>query len=186
MKAADARRWIAFSMASLILGAIWMWFSAVPAGATTGGKIPAPQQGFLAPDFTLSTPEGEAYSLSDLRGQAVLINLWASWCRPCRAEMPAMQRIYEEYHSFGFEILAVNVTNQDSIPAAVAFAEEYGLEFPILLDLDGVVSRDYLLRALPSSFFVNRDGVIEEVVIGGPMAEALLRIRVEQLIGAAQ
>jgi peroxiredoxin len=100
--------------------------------------------------------------------------------------MPAMQRVYEEYKDQGFEILAVNATNQDSVEAALAFAQLYSLTFPIVMDTDGSVSRAYNLRALPSSFFIGADGVIQEVVIGGPMAEALLRVRVEQLLAGVR
>lgn len=128
--------------------------------------------------------DGKSFTLSDLRGQAVLINLWASWCVPCRSEMPAMQRVYEDLRAEGFEILAVNATNQDSRTAAQAFVNEMGLSYPILMDVDGLVSRQYGLRALPTSFFVAPDGIIQEVVVGGPMGEALLRIRVEQLLEA--
>ena len=177
-----AQRWTFFSLAILILAAGWVWASRAPAGSTTAGAIPAPRQGFLAPDFSLGTSTGETIHLAGLRGRPVLINLWASWCAPCRAEMPALQRVYEDYQDQGITILAVNATDQDQVDKAIAFGQEYGLTFPILFDLDGSVSRQYLLRALPTSFFVDPQGIIREVVVGGPMSEALLRIRVEQLL----
>lgn len=96
--------------------------------------------------------------------------------------MPAMQKAYEAYQDQGFVILAVNATNQDSRQDAVDFAGQYGLTFPILLDTSGEVSSLYQLRSLPTSFFIDRHGVIQEVVIGGPMSEALLRTRVQQLM----
>ena len=96
--------------------------------------------------------------------------------------MPAMQRIYEDYGEKGLIILAVNATNQDDPDAAMAFAQEHKLTFPILLDLDGRASDVYQIQALPSSFFIDANGMIREVVIGGPMSEALLRVRVEQLL----
>ena len=170
------------ALITLMLGAIWIGVSAVPPGQTTQGKIPAPRAGFVAPDFTLSTLDGESITLSALEGHPVVVNLWASWCGPCRAEMPALQRVYEAYRDSGLLILAVNATNQDSETAAQAFVTENGLTFPILLDLDGAASRLYELRALPSTYFIRPDGIIEEVVIGGPMAEALLRTRVETLL----
>ena len=169
----------------LLLGAAWIALSAVPDGSTTAGAIPAPQKGFLAPDFNLQTLNGESLRLSDFRGQPVLINLWASWCPPCRAEMPAMQSVYETYKDQGFVILAVNATNQDSKADAAAFVAEYQLTFPVLLDINGEVSQAYQLRSLPTSFFVNREGIITEVIIGGPMAEALLMTRVENLLQEA-
>jgi len=171
----------------LLLGAAWIWLSAATPGSTTAGEIPAPQEGFLAPDFTLQTLGGEEITLSELRGTPLLINLWASWCGPCRAEMPAMQRIYEKYAvtESSFTILAVNATNQDNPNSAATFVAEHGLTFPILMDIDGSVSASYQLRSLPTSFFVNRQGIIEEIVIGGPMSEALLQTRVENLLEEA-
>lgn len=166
----------------LLAGLLWIWASAAPEGATTSGGIPAPQAGFLAPDFSLTTLDGETITLSDLRGQVVLLNIWASWCPPCRAEMPAMQRVWEEYQKQGVMVLAVNSTAQDTLADAQAFVTDNGLTFPIPLDTDGEVTRLYRVSSLPTSFFIGADGVIREVVIGGPMAEALLRSRVEQII----
>ena len=154
----------------------------MPPGASTQGKIPAPRQGFLAPDFELTTSTGETVRLSDLRGKPLIVNFWASWCEPCRYEMPAMQRVYQEYSGQGLEILAVNSTSQDTLQAALDFAAQQGLTFPILLDQQGAVSSSYRVQALPSTFFVRPDGVIQEVVVGGPISEALLRTRVERLL----
>ena len=165
----------------LLLGALWIPLTALDAEAASEAQA-APYAGFYAPDFSLESATGETVSLSDLRGQPVLVNLWASWCGPCRAEMPAMERVYERYQDQGFVILAVNATNQDSHAAALAFYEELGLNYPLLFDVDGAASTAYQLRALPSSFFILPDGRIQEVVIGGPMAEALLIIRVEALL----
>ncbi len=112
----------------------------------------------------------------------MLINLWTSWCPPCKAEMPALQRVYEDYQEQGLEILAVNATNQDRLADAAAFAGQLGLTFPILFDEDGEVSLLYQLRSLPTTYFIDRQGIIQDVVIGGPMSEALLRIRIDQLL----
>lgn len=166
----------------LILGLAWIFVSADKTGTSTAGLIPAPQQGFLAPDFELKTTTGKTIRLSDLRGQGVLVNLWATWCPPCRAEMPAIEKIYNEYKDDGLVVLAVNMTYQDTFSNIGPFADEYALTFPILLDETGGVGSAYQLRSLPSSFFINREGIINEVVIGGPMAEALLRTRVEEIL----
>jgi peroxiredoxin len=177
--------WVYAYILVLLAGAAWIWLSRAPAGEVTQGRVPAPQAGFLAPDFSLVTTAGETITLSELRGRPVLVNVWASWCPPCRAEMPAMERAYRDFRSQGFQILAVNATNQDDPAKAEAFAQERGLSFPILLDQDGGVSRLYRVSSLPTSFFVDTQGVIHEVVIGGPMAEALLRIRIQQLLSQA-
>jgi peroxiredoxin len=166
----------------LIAGFAWIVASADKSGISTSGKIPAPQQGFLAPDFELNTPEGETVRLSDLRGQAVLVNLWATWCPPCRAEMQSIEKVYQEYRDEGFTVLAVNMTQQDDPSAIMPFVAEQGLTFPILLDETGEVAKAYQMQSLPSSYFIRRDGVINEVVIGGPMSEALLRTRIEDIL----
>ena len=166
----------------LVSGLAWIFASADRSGQSTGGLIPAPQQGFLAPDFTLESTTGESITLSDLRGKAVLINLWATWCPPCRAEMPAIEEVYNQYKEEGFVVLAINMTYQDTFANIAPFMDEYGLTFPILLDKTGSIGTAYQLRSLPSSFFIDRDGMISEVVIGGPMAEALLRTRVEAIL----
>ena len=166
----------------LVFGLVWIGVGTQLPGGTSSKGIPAPQEGFKAPDFTLSTPEGDSYTLSELEGRPILINLWASWCGPCRQEMPAMQKLYEEYEDDGFIVLAVNTTQQDNYEAAVGFANELGLTFPILMDIDGYVSDLYQLRATPTSFFVDTEGIIQEVVLGGPMAEALLVTQVENLL----
>jgi thiol-disulfide isomerase/thioredoxin len=172
------------SVGILLLGAAWIALSAPPQG-TTQGRIPAPRQGFLAPPLSLAALDGSQFDLQGLRGSPVLLNFWASWCPPCKAEMPAMEEIYRAYRDAGFIVLAVNVTSQDSQSAAAAFAADYSLTFPILLDLDGAVSRLYQARSLPATYFIDRQGIIQEVVIGGPMSEALLRTRVEKLLEEA-
>ena len=166
----------------LLLGLAWIFVSADKSNTSTAGKVPAPQQGFLAPDFELKTTTGETIKLSDLRGQAVLVNLWATWCPPCRAEMKSIEKVYNEYKDQGLVVLAVDMTYQDDPTQIASFVAAQGLTFPILLDETGAVGKSYHLRSLPSSFFINRDGIITKVVIGGPMAEALLRTRVEEIL----
>ena len=166
----------------LMLGFAWIFVSADRSGASTSGKIPAPQQGFLAPNFELKTPKGETVKLSDLHGQAVLVNLWATWCPPCRAEMETIEKVYQEYQDQGFTVLAVNMTYQDEPLKVMPFVTEHRLTFPILLDETGDMANSYQLKSLPSSYFINREGIINEVVIGGPMSEALLRTRVEGIL----
>ncbi len=172
---------IIFYVLILVTGASWIALSSDRTPTPTSGNI-APQAGFTAPDFTLKTSDGETYTLSDFRGQAVLVNLWATWCPPCRAEMPAIDKMYQEYKDQGLIVLAIDMTYQDDPSAVVPFAKEYGLTFPVLLEETGDVASAYQLRSLPSSYFINRTGVIQEVVIGGPMSEALLRTRIEQIL----
>ena len=182
----DSKRWAGITLVILVVGAGWIGLSAVPAYSTTGGLIPSPKEGFLAPDFTLETLDGGEITLSELRGQPVILNLWASWCPPCRAEMPALQRVYEANRESGLEILAVNMTSQDSQSSAETFVDQNALTFTIPLDRLGLVSNIYQSRALPSTFFVDRQGVIQKVVIGGPMSEVLIVSEVEMLLSEGE
>ena len=131
--------------------------------------------GAEAPDIRYPDLRGEEIALSELRGQVVLVNVWATWCGPCRVEMPSMQRLYEEMSDDGFQILAVSI---DAAPGerdasgniggdVRAFVEEYGLTFPILLDPAGTVQRTYQTTGVPESFLVDGDGVIRRKVAGG-------------------
>jgi len=179
----DGRRWSGLILALAILGGAWTWMSRLPAVATTNGAPPpSPREGFSAPDFTLDLLGGGQVRLADLRGKVVMVNFWATWCPPCRAEMPAIEKIYRAYKDLGLEVLAVNTTDQDSESAAADFIEEFGLTFPVPLDRTGAVSASYILRGLPSTYFIDRKGVIRAVVVGGPMSEALIQSKVEELL----
>ncbi len=178
--------WALFSGAILALSAAWIAFSMPAPGSTTNGKIPAPRQGFLAPDFELQDTAGNSLRLSDLQGRPVLLNFWASWCPPCQAEMPAMEQVYQAYAAQGFVVLAVNTTYQDGETEALQFMQSHGLTFPVLFDRSGTTSHQYDTRALPTSYFIAPSGIIQEVVVGGPMSEALLRSQVERLLKEGQ
>jgi thiol-disulfide isomerase/thioredoxin len=177
-----SRSWFAFIALVVVAGVAWIWLSAVRAASTTEGRISSPREGFLAPDFDVDLLGGGEIALSELKGKAVIVNLWASWCPPCREEMPAMHRVYEANRGRGLEIMAVNMTWQDSEKAAADFVSQFALTFPIPLDRDGFIARKYLLRALPSTFFVDREGVIQKVIIGGPISEATIQTTVEELL----
>lgn len=164
----------------LALGLAWIWLSRAPAGLEPARA--ALQAGFQAPGFSLTTLSNENIDTESLRGKVILVNLWASWCPPCRAEMPAFERAYQQYKNQGLVILAVNSTIQDDLQKAKKFVAEYNLTFPILLDSQGTVTRLYQVQALPLSVFVGRDGTIREIIPGGPMDEALLRTRIETLL----
>lgn len=138
----------------------------------------APVMGALAPDFTLFEVEGEQISLSDFRGQPVLINFWATWCGPCRLEMPAIQERFERYKDEGFVVLAVDFDEPAS--DVRAYGKGLGLTFNLLLDPGAEVQKLYRNRSYPSSFFVDAEGVIQVQHIGvmteGQIDENLAKI----------
>ena len=176
------RVFIWVSLALLLLGGAWIAASALPPGALVAGSVAAPRAGLLAPDFELQTLDGSSMSLSDLRGQVVIVNVWTSWCPPCKREMPAFQRVYQEYESRGLVILAVDAFQQDILEDVRLFVNNNALTFPILLDERSEVLSTYQISAFPSTFFVDQEGVIRKVVIGA-VSEPLLRSQVEEMLG---
>ncbi|WP_153733467.1 peroxiredoxin family protein [Sporosarcina obsidiansis] len=135
--------------------------------AENAGK-PGLTKGDLAPDFELTTLTGETVKLSDYRGKKVMLNFWASWCPPCRTEMPHMETYYNEYKdSSNMEILAVNMTKteKNKEDSAKAFVEEYQLTFPILLDTKSEVMKTYGVKVYPTTYILNTEGVITDKVM---------------------
>ncbi len=114
-----------------------------------------------APDFTLRNPEGETVSLSDFAGHPLLINFWATWCPPCRFEMPLFQQTYEKLKDDGFVVLAVDV--QEGPEEVKEYIQEMGLTFPVVLDRSGSVSNTYRVTGLPTSVFVDADGIVTNI-----------------------
>ncbi len=135
----------------------------------------APTVGLPAPDFRLSTLAGESTRLSDLRGRPVLLNFWASWCEPCRSEMPAIAEARTVHRHTGLEVLAVNLRDQERGRDVQRFVEESGLSFPILLDAKGKVRRLYRIRAVPATIFVDSSGIVRFIHAGPLTTPALAR-----------
>lgn len=134
----------------------------------------------VAQDFTLPTLNGEPVSLSDARGKITIVNFWATWCPPCREEMPHMQSFYEKHHE-DVEILAVNVTNMDDgRPIIERFVQEHELTFPILLDESGEVGLMYEVMTLPTSYILDTEGRVFQKIVGA-MDEQVMNELVEAL-----
>ncbi|MBN1937233.1 MAG: TlpA family protein disulfide reductase [Anaerolineae bacterium] len=131
------------------------------------------RKGDIAPDFTLDSLNGDPVSLSQFRGQPVLINFWAVWCGFCRVEMPDIQKVYDAYKDQGFVVLGINVG--EDAQHVEPFVQETGVTFPLLFDRDGQVMRAYRMRGLPSTIIIDADGVIRTIHIG--------LIDQEQLVG---
>ncbi len=141
--------------------------------------------GALAPNFKLWDLRGRPVSLSDYRGKVVLVNFWATWCGPCKVEMPAMERLYREFSGQGFEILAVS-TDAQGVAVTRPFKESMGLTFPILHDSDYRVGFRYGARTLPMSFVVDGRGVVRHRIFGArdwhsPEARRLVQSLVSDL-----
>ena len=125
------------------------------------------QIGQVAPDFELQDKSGKSYSLSSLRGKVVLVNFWATWCPPCRAEIPSMETMYKNYsQQGGLELLAINVEPEG--PGIIdEFSKNYPHSFPVIFDLDARVQNKYGVYKFPETFVINKKGIIVERVIGG-------------------
>ncbi len=123
-----------------------------PVGAKLGAQ---------AVDFTLKDLEGQEVSLSDYKGKKVFLNFWATWCNPCKEEMPEMEKIHQKYEDVA--ILAINLDTDEDIQG---FMDEHGLSFKALLDVDEVVNKQYQVVSIPTSFFIDEEGIIRKKVQG--------------------
>ena len=165
-----------------LLAAAWTVFTRPAPGAPVAADMSAPQVGFTAPAFSFQALDGQRENLADLRGRAVVLNFWASWCPPCRAEMPAVQTVYVHYRDRGLVVLAVDAGAQDSPANMQTFLDGFAHSYIILRDESGALNRLYAVGALPTTYFIGRDGKVHDLVIGGPLSEAGLSARVEALL----
>ena len=127
---------------------------------------------YAAPELTLTTTTGTPASLAEYRGQVVLVNLWATWCPPCKEEMPALEAFYRKYNDQGFVIVAIN--DGDPEPEVIQFVKDYGLSFPVWLDPTYIATEQaFKTLNLPSSFVIDRKGTIVLSWVGGINSRAL-------------
>ena len=165
------RQWFA------VVGILAVLAGLIAVGWTVRGRFLPVEVGTVAPDFAARTLEGEEARFAALDGEVVLLNVWATWCPPCREEMPSMQRLYEELGPEGLRIVAVSVDAPVGVLGAsgerggdvAAFATEYGLTFDIWHDPSGRIQQTYRVTGLPESFLIDRDGRIVKKDIGGVM-----------------
>ena len=137
-------------------------------------------RGEAAPTFELATLDGTELDLAQIAGEnkIVLVNFWATWCQPCRLEMPQLERIYDEYHSQGLEILAISAEDPSTIEA---FLAEHPYSYPILVDPDRVVSERYGIEAIPTTVMIDADGKVIRVRTGlSPILEAEIKRLMER------
>ena len=129
-------------------------------------KPPAIAVGAVAPDFSFPDLEGKTISLSDYKGKLVLLNIWATWCRPCVDEMPSIEKLYNKFKQEDFKILAVSIDTQGK-KAVDPFMKFHELTFTALLDPRGTIQRAYRATGIPESFIIDKNGIIIDKVIGG-------------------
>lgn len=154
---------------------------ALPAELNPTGDDPSTEVGKPAPDFLLQTPDGSDLRLTDLRGKPVLVNFWASWCTPCREEMP---RIVRAYDAAGGEFVVVAIDLQENDAIIRDFAADFGMTFPIAIDRTGEVGQTWRIggpvQGIPSSYFIDAQGVMRARVFG-PLSDDSLRENLEAL-----
>jgi thiol-disulfide isomerase/thioredoxin len=195
-------RQVAGALGVVVVAAVVLTIASAPLGSTTpglpnpaasayllGSPIPGLRVGDLAPElagtasdgstFVLTDLEGNAIRLAELRGRAVWVNFWASWCPPCQAETPILREIDEGFRDRGLSLVAVQV--QQTVDDGLAYADRYGLEYAIGADVSAAVFRTYRVFALPTQFFIDPDGVIR-AVINGPLDLAGATALVESIL----
>ncbi len=177
---------VSFAILAIIVGGLWYWEQRsdiaiedggygvieLPAAKNITGRKPVAEVGRAGPDFLLETPQGGTLRLSDLQGQPVLLNFWATWCPPCREEMPELVAAYERYRGQGMVIVGVNLQEADE--KVLEFALEFGVAFPLVIDRSSQVGEVWRLdgpvRGIPTSYFIDASGVIRSRYFG-PMPE---------------
>jgi thiol-disulfide isomerase/thioredoxin len=133
--------------------------------ALSRARIPVLRAKSPAPDFTATRLDGSPVRLGALKGKVVFLNFWATWCPPCREEMPSMEALYQRFRGRDLEFLAVDI--QEDKDKVAAFMKEYGLSFPAALDNTGRISGEYGIRGIPATFIIDREGNVIASVVGG-------------------
>lgn len=177
-----AAYWRGLMLVALVLGPAWINLSRITVtGQAADQAIQAPMIGFLAPDFTLTDVDGETVQLSALRGRPVVLNFWATWCPPCRKEMPALENLWQQYKRG--EIIVLGVDEGEKAVTVTQFARGVvDTTFPLLLDTDREIGTQYGVRAFPSTYFIDADGRIQDIKVGGPLNAASLAGSVEKIV----
>ncbi len=180
---------VSFAILAIIVGGLWYWEQRgdiaiddggygvvdLPAAKNVTGRKPVAEIGRAGPDFLLETPQGGTLRLRDLQGQPVLLNFWASWCGPCREEMPELVAAYERYQAQGLIIVGVNLQEADE--KVLEFAREFGMAFPLVIDRTSQVGEVWRLggpvKGIPTSYFIDASGVIRSLYYGPMQEEAI-------------
>ena len=166
----------------LVIGGLFTWRELLDAEAGDGAVTSlglsddhAVVVGQPAPNFILPSLTGEPINSADFRGQTLVLNFWASWCPPCRAEMPELQALAAERQAAGdLVVVGVNFLAEDTVEAAASFVDEFQLTFPIVTGMpDGSVAERYGVRGLPATFFIDREGILRKINLGSVFGDLL-------------
>ena len=149
-------------------------------GCTADSESSVATVGEAAPNFELQNLDGQSISLSSLKGSPVLINFWATWCQPCVSEMPYIQEIHEDWSDRGLIVLAINIG--DSAAEVEQFLQAHNLSLPVLLDTKKVAIPKYGIRAIPTTFFIDKDGIVQVKVIGAFPSKAAIESRLGEIV----
>lgn len=141
------------------------------ANAASSSRPTTAKIGDLAPEISLKSMTGDQIVLSKLEGHPVLVNFWATWCGPCREEFPALVRKYKQYQDQGLVVIGVNYQDENTDEGVMTFMRNTLVNFPIVRDTGDRVGRMYRINGLPTSYFIDKTGVIRDVVVGGPMTD---------------
>ena len=171
--------WIIWILVATVLGGAWIFVSKEEVQeSSTLSLTEAPIVGHLAPDFTLETAVGESVTLSDYRGQPIVLNFWASWCGPCRVEMPFFEHAQRKYNG---QAVVIGVNQGESGDIVQDFGVRQNISYPLLVDNDNTVNLNYNVNSLPTTIFIDPDGVVQEVVVG-IVNQAVLEDRIEGMM----
>ena len=173
-KSSNMPRNLLIAGASLLLMGLLLWLALRPSTPTTTSAAPPSngvEVGRPAPAFNLESLDGEQVALSDHLGEVVVVNFWATWCPPCRAEMPGIEQVYQAHQDDGVVVLAIN--GQEEPALVKSFIDEKGFTFPVLLDSGAEALRAYNARSFPMTVIVDRDGVVQYKQVG-PITPAQL------------
>ena len=177
----NRRFWGITTGIATLFGALYIIFSAnlysLSAG-TAGPQAVGTRPGQIAPQFITDTIDGETVSLTEFRGKPVVLNFWASWCGPCRVETPHFQRFSEE---MGDAITVIGVNQQERPEKIEPFIDEFGVTYPIWLDLNGRISQTYEIFGLPTTYILDQNGVIVAILPGG-ITEGALHDQIRPLL----
>ena len=151
--------------AFLVTALLSVYIMALNKVALKPGEVEYPAEAFLAPEFEMPTLNGGKIKLSDYRGKVLFINFWATWCATCKVEMPSMEKLYQRFREYDFEMLTISVDKDLSL--ITPFVKKYNLTFPVLLDPDSkVAKRAYKTTGVPETFVVDKNGIIVHKAIG--------------------